>query len=307
MNLPTLKKPVIARQTLELIAQKIEEDQGAAFRGWQRKFMPLMGDAYDDSPHEPRSHLGASVIGNECAREIFYSWRWAQAKKASAKMIRLWNRGHLEEARFLAILKTIGCDVWHQTPEGQQYRIIGYRGHFGGGCDAIVRGIPEMPTIPILGEFKTHNAKSFDELEDKGVRAAKFTHYVQMSLYMQGLHLSHALYLAVNKNTDELYAEIVEFDEQVANRFGNRSAEIIEAKEIPRRISESPMFWKCKFCDFHKLCHDRRMKPEANCRTCKHSAIGDNGSWNCTRLQKTLSKSEQMAGCSLYSVHSSME
>lgn len=306
MNLFQVRKPVIASQTMAKIAQFIEQDQGARFRGLQKKYIPLMHDAFDDSPHEPRSHLGASLIGRECSREIWFGWRWAESKKAPAKMIRLWNRGHLEEGRMLAMLELIGCEVWHQTEDGKQFRIQDYRGHAGGGIDAVVRGIPEMPGVPVLGEFKTHNLKSFLELEDKGVRAAKFEHFVQMNVYMRKLNLSHSLYVAVNKNTDDLYAEIVERDDAVADRYIDRFKEIIEAETIPRRISESPAFWKCKFCDFSSVCF-KKSKPLANCRTCAHSKIADNGEWHCSKFQKTLSKVEQMAGCSGYTLHSAME
>lgn len=306
MNLFQVRKPVIASQTMAKIAHFIEQDQGARFRGLQKKYIPLMHDAFDDSPHEPRSHLGASLIGRECSREIWFGWRWAESKKASAKMIRLWNRGHLEEGRMLAMLELIGCEVWHQTEDGKQFRIHDYRGHAGGGIDAVVRGIPEMPDVPVLGEFKTHNLKSFLELEDKGVRAAKFEHFVQMNVYMRKLNLSHSLYVAVNKNTDDLYAEIVERDDAVADRYIDRFKEIIEAETIPRRISESPAFWKCKFCDFSSVCF-KKSKPLVNCRTCAFSQIADNGEWRCSKLQKTLSKVEQMAGCSGYTLHNAME
>lgn len=306
MNIPQLSRVRPATQTLDKINAMLEADQGAKYRGLLKKYMPLMGDAYDDSLPEPRSHMGASMIGRECAREIWYSWRWAANKNIPGRMVRLFNRGHLEEARMLALLEMIGCDVWHQDPSGKQFRITGYMGHFGGGTDGVIRGIPEMPDEAMLSEFKTANDKAFKELVDEGVRKAKFEHFVQMCIYMHGLKLRYALYISVNKNTDELYAEIIEIDQQIVERYHKRSEELILTTEAPKRLSESSAFWKCKFCDFQKICHDRRALPQINCRTCKLSKILPDGQWECTALQKVLTKSEQIAGCSLYTVHGSL-
>lgn len=306
MNVQLNPRVRIAALTLDAINNALELDQGAKFRGLLKKYMPLMGDAYDDSPVEARSHMGASMIGRECAREIWYSWRWAAAKKIPGRMTRLFNRGHLEEARMLALLEMIGCQVWHQDAEGKQFRITGYMGHFGGGTDGVIKGIPEMPEEPMLSEFKTSNTKAFKTLVDEGVRSAKFEHFVQMCIYMHGLNLRYAIYITVNKDTDDLYAEIVEIDHEIVTRYYNRSKELILATEAPKRISESSAFWKCKFCDFQKVCHDRRTLPQQNCRTCKLSRILPDGKWECTALQKVLTKSEQIAGCPLYTVHSSL-
>jgi hypothetical protein len=38
-------------------------------------------------------------------------------------------------------------------------------GHFGGSMDAVALGIPEAPKTWHLCEFKTHNAKSFADLQ----------------------------------------------------------------------------------------------------------------------------------------------
>jgi hypothetical protein len=47
-----------------------------------------------------------------------------------------------------------------------------------------------------LLEIKTHAKKSFDELAKKGVKEAKWQHYVQMQVYLKGLNLKQALYFA---------------------------------------------------------------------------------------------------------------
>lgn len=270
----------LAVKTLAAIEAALQIDQGAKYRGLLGKLMPLAGDAYSTKEDDWRDHLGASLIGRDCARELWYSFRWTTLTKFDGRMLRLFNRGHLEEPRMVALLEMIGCTVWQLTPEGKQFRISGHRGHFGGSLDSVMRGIPDLPEEAVLGEFKTHGEKSFTKLKEDGVQAAKWEHFIQMQIYMGKNDLKWALYVAVNKNTDELHMELVQFDEVQYKRYLDRSAMIIDAKEPPPRIGDSPGFFKCKFCSHSKVCHLEDL-PVKNCRTCLHSSVEDDGRWRC--------------------------
>ena len=308
--------PRIATQTLVTIAAHLERDQGAAYRRHLRHLMPQAEDAYRDEEDDFRSHLGASLIGRECARELWYSFRWTTKPSFDGRILRLFNRGHLEEPRMVALLLMIGCTVWQFDEEGNQFRIKGHKGHFGGGMDGVILGVPEIPDEPVLGEFKTHNDKSFQKLKGDGVREAKFEHYVQMQMYMGKNGFRWALYMAINKNDDELYAELVAFDQVTYDRFLDRSAMVIDAVEPPPRINNSPGWYKCKFCDFCPVCHGATM-PAKNCRTCRWSTPVDGGKWVCENPkvievlkeqgyhddQWELTKEAQLRGCDDYELH----
>lgn len=58
-----------------------------------------------------RGHLGASLIGNPCARALYYGFRWAGQEKFSGRMYRLFARGHAEEYRFRDYLELMGIKV----------------------------------------------------------------------------------------------------------------------------------------------------------------------------------------------------
>lgn len=288
-----------ATKTISAINTALEKDQGAKYREWLGKVIPHIGDAFDPEESTFRSHLGASLIGRECARELWYSFRWATDRKHEGRMIRLFNRGHLEEARFIAMLLMIGCQVYQQDAAGNQFRISHAQGHFGGSGDGIIIGVPDVPDQPVLGEFKTHNDKSFTQLIDEGVREYKFEHYVQMNCYMRKMGINYALYLAINKNTDELYGEIIIINPELADQFLDRGEKIVFAKEAPAKINESPGFYKCRFCDHRPVCHLKK-PPEINCRTCKHSNPIENGQWACTLHNTILTKEDQLKGCNEY-------
>lgn len=70
--------------------------------------------AYDDGP---RKHLGASLIGHDCSRYLWYVFRWCLHERHSGRQQRLFNRGHKEEARFIEWLEGIGAQVWAEDYE----------------------------------------------------------------------------------------------------------------------------------------------------------------------------------------------
>jgi len=155
---------------------------------------------------------------------------------------------------------------------------------------------PDFPGIWVLGEYKTHNDKSFRKVKKEGVKKAKPEHYVQMQIYMHYGELPFALYFAVNKNDDELYIEIVEYDRETAIRFIDRGGQIIYATEPPPRISESESWYVCRFCDHKEICH-RGQPKDKNCRTCVHSKPVADAAWLCTKFNYYLSEQEQRRGC----------
>lgn len=290
----------------EKLLKKFEEvmmaDQGASYRVNLQKVLPHIGDAYrgEDSPF--REHLGASIIGDKCARSIWYSFRWAKAPKFSGRLLRLFNRGHLEEGRLIALLLTIGVEVYQQDENGKQFRISDAGGHFGGSGDGVAVGIPDLPAgVPALLEFKTHSLKSFEKLKDEGVRSAKFQHFIQMQMYMRKMQLSVALYIGVCKNDDDLWPELVVLDTEIADQFLDRARNIIESRTPPARINNSPGWYECKWCDYYSICH-LKDTPARNCRTCKFAEARNDGKWYCNSNanSEVLSKEKQLTGCDLY-------
>jgi ribosomal protein S27E len=301
---------ILASKTMAAIDSAMTADQGAAFRGHLANLMPLAGDAYSTKQEDWRNHLGASLIGRECSRELWYSFHWATRNRFDGRMLRLFNRGHLEEPRMIAMLLTIGCQVWQVDANGKQFRVDGHRGHFGGSLDGVVLGIPEAPDQPVLAEFKTHGEKSFLKLQGEGVMKAKWEHFVQMQIYMGKNNLQLAIYMAVNKNTDELHAELVQFDQREYDRALARSVAIIEAVEPPPKLNPSPGFFKCKCCDHHKVCH-LGAAPAVTCRSCVHSRVEDDGCWRCSEPMADaaygdvidLDSTAQRAACDSYSLN----
>ena len=231
-----------------------------------------------DNGHRP--HLGASLIGHYCERYLWLVFRWAKAQSFEGRMLRLFETGKREESRIVENLKDIGCEVWADDGTGQ-YRVSALGGHFGGSMDAVVHRYHEAPVQHMPVEMKTHNAKSFKDLQTKKVQESKPMHWSQVQTYMGLTGMTGALYFAVNKDTDEIYTERVKFDPPAFDKIMARAERIIKANEPPLRISEDPSWFQCKNCNMALICHGTEA-PEVNCRTCAHSTPNTTtGDWDC--------------------------
>lgn len=159
-----------------------------------------------------------------------------------------------------------------------QIRISDCKGHFGGSTD----GIAEHPQYGrFLTEFKTQaTGKKFVELCEKGVKLVKPEHFAQMSMYGYKLGLQYAIYMAVNKNDDDLHVEVVELDWKLGEDLVRKAELIIFSETPPNGIGMSVAYFECGWCDMKGICHLNE-QPLRNCRSCKHSKPVDNAEWQC--------------------------
>ena len=253
--------------------------------------------AYEkDSGDGFRSHLGASIIGKECERALWYDFRWVTQAKHPGRLLRLFETGQLEEARLVSNLRATGATVLEVDPEtGRQFRVAAHGGHFGGSLDGIALNLLEAPKTWHVLEFKTHSKKSFNDLLSKKVQASKPQHYAQMQIYMHLTGISRTMYLAVNKDTDELYVERLEADRACAENLLSKAQRVIFAATPLPRISDDPSWYQCRLCDHAPVCHGKQAA-EINCRTCLHATPVE-GAWHCARHNKSLTEVDQRIAC----------
>jgi hypothetical protein len=245
-------------------------------------------DAYAQKTYNDgfRAHLGASVIGDDCARKVWYGFRWAVYPAHSGRELRLFNRGHREEARFIEYILGIGGRVWDKDPiTGKQYRVEGLvGGHFGGSQDSVI-GLPERYKLPpellFLGEYKTKGTGSgFAKLKEKGVMLTNPQHYDQMCTYGKNRGFHYCIYFSVNKNDDDLWIEVVPLDWNRADEVLRKATYIVTTNQPPPKISFDPTFYKCRMCEFHGPCH-KDTPLAVNCRSCINSYATADASWTC--------------------------
>lgn len=260
-------------------------------------------DAWHETHGEPpRPHMGCSMLGHACDRWLWIQFRWAVTPKFPGRVLRLFRRGHNEEATVVADLRAIGVDVQNT---GRNQKRVDFGAHVSGSVDGIIEsGLPGAPKARAILEIKTHGDKSFKDLQAKGVQASKPMHWVQMCVYGSGLNIQRALYVAVNKNTDEIYTEWLHLDAAVAEKAINRGRTIALSDRMPPPLSTDQTWYECKLCEAHSFCHSTKLTKEVNCRTCAHATATPESTWKCERHQADGIPVEfQRAGCECHALH----
>ena len=211
-----------------------------------------------------RSYLGASGIGNPCARAVQFDFAKVE-KNASrphppARILRIFQRGHHAEPLVVKWFRDAGYHLSDRNAKtGEQYRFKAAGGLFSGGCDGV---ITEGPGIkgPTLWELKCVNTKKFSTFVKKGVRLTEPKYFAQLQVYMAYFNLTEqpAIFTVLNSDSYELHIEEVKFDAQAAQYYSDRAVSIIadtNARSLAPRVSDDPDYFSCRFCDYSDVCH----------------------------------------------------
>lgn len=142
-----------------------------------------------------------------------------------------------------------------------------------------------------VAEIKTHSVKNFKKLTKDGVATAFPKHYAQIQGYMHLGGYDEAHYIAICKNDDSIYEEVVKADPAMGESLERKACRITQAATPPPG-DYNPSWWECRLCDYSGPCGGTPWPVEKNCRTCKH-ATPDNGVWYCEKNCKMLSPGDQ--------------
>ena len=107
---------------------------------------------------------------------------------------------------------------------------------------------------------------------------------------MGAMHIERTLYVAVNKNTDELYCERIKFNKDAYASLMKRAKKIITGHNA-QRCATRPEDYRCNMCSYKDVCwntEERLVMLEKgcaiDCRSCCHSKpiIDEDGArWSC--------------------------
>lgn len=243
-----------------------------------------------------RLHLGASQIGEDCQRLLWYSFRWCGEPKFDGRMYRLFDTGYNQEKRIITDLRQIGITVYDLHPNtGRQIHYEEYGGHFACNLDGVILGLHASPKTWHILECKSANTKNFNTLKKSGVAVANPKHYAQVQVCMAMAKLDRGYYISVCKDTDEIYAERIHLDKLFAKNLIECAGEIIFRDTPPTRISENPESLYCKWCEYSDICHNHKL-PLVSCRTCAHAYPSKDGSWVCNRTKEKINLCQQIGG-----------
>jgi len=200
----------------------------------------------------PRRYIGASILGDPCARRVAYAWRGETGEPLEGLALRIFETGHAFERLLAEWIERAGFDLRTLDPEtGEQFAFSD--GPIAGHADGIIVGGPTLGfAFPVLWEAKGLGNRSWSDLVKSGLRLSKPIYYGQVSLYMAYLDLAACLFTALNKNTSEIYHELVPADPAEAQRLVDLAVNIVRGW-MPPRFSAEPTRY-CTFCEYRDSC-----------------------------------------------------
>ncbi|MBV2144857.1 PD-(D/E)XK nuclease family protein [Falsochrobactrum sp. TDYN1] len=220
----------------------------------------------------PRSYLGGSRLGQPCERALQYEFTATPKDEGagfSGQTLRIFAIGHALEDLAIRWLRAAGFDIYTRKgnrPDGEQLGFSVAGGRVRGHVDGIIAAGPEGfdLAVPALWECKTMNAKNWRACVKNGVAKSKPAYASQIAVYqaymepqVPGISAAPALFTAINKDTAELYHELVPFDAERAQTASDRAVRILAATdtgELLPRISTTSDFFECRFCPWAERC-----------------------------------------------------
>lgn len=215
--------------------------------------------------HPRREYLGASAIGHQCSRNLWYSIQKEIPRKpldaTNLKRIQDGHAGELVMAQRLRAVK--GIELWTHQDNGEQIGGSLFDGRFQWHVDGVILGLLQAPKTPAVWEHKQVGEKGFSKfnklkasLDEKQVLAEwEPRYFAQAQIYMYLLELTRH-YLTVATPGGREYASCrTEINKPMARQLIDKAQRIIEAKSAPEKVSNTPDFYVCRYCEFADICH----------------------------------------------------
>ncbi len=209
-----------------------------------------------------RLYLGASRLGVACERQLQFEYAQAPVdygRDFQGRILRIFERGHLNEESMVTWLRGAGFDLRTHKANGEQYGFSVAEGRLQGHIDGVFVDGPDGFAYPALWESKCLGAKSWRDVEKKGLAISKPVYAAQVAVYQAylDLHEHPAIFTAVNADTMEIYAELIPFDAALAQRMSDRAVRVITATEAQEQLPRAyldPTHFECKFCSYAERC-----------------------------------------------------
>lgn len=116
----------------------------------------------------------------------------------------------------------------------------------------------------MLWECKALNNKSWKDTQKRGLVLSKPVYAAQIAIYQAYLDgavpsvaSNPALFTAINKDTAELYIELLPFDAALAQKMSDRAVNILQAcdaHELLPRIANDSAHHVCTMCAWQDRC-----------------------------------------------------
>ena len=211
----------------------------------------------------PRNYLGASLIGNPCSRQIWYSYKAAPKKPFEAETLWNFEDGHRTEDLIAARLRLLpNIELWTHKDDGSQYGFEALGGKFKGHIDGVIRGLIQAPKALHIWENKCSAEKKYNEFQSlKAKHGEKQTlknwnenYFIQAQLYMHFLQIDRHYMTVAKAGGRDIDSCRTEYQPEIAEKAIDKADKIINAQSEPMRISENADYFICRWCDYADIC-----------------------------------------------------
>lgn len=223
----------------------------------------------ENATREKRRYLGGSRLGVACERALQFEYADAPVDLGAefpGRTLRIFEVGHALEDLAIRWLRLSGFDLYTRRKDGEQFGFSVADGRIQGHLDGVIANAPPDLglTFPMLWECKSMNDKNWRDTVKKGVAVTKPVYAAQIATYqaymepaIPGIASNPALFTAINKDTQEIWSELVPFDGGLAQSMSDRAVRVIratDAGELLPRVATEPGYYECKYCAWANRC-----------------------------------------------------
>lgn len=223
----------------------------------------------ENATREKRRYLGGSRLGVACERALQFEYADAPVDLGAefpGRTLRIFEVGHALEDLAIRWLRLSGFDLYTRRKDGEQFGFSVADGRIQGHLDGVIANAPPDLGLafPMLWECKSMNDKNWRDTVKKGVAVTKPVYAAQIATYqaymepaIPGIASNPALFTAINKDTQEIWSELVPFDGGLAQRMSDRAVRVIcatDAGELLPRVASEPGYYECKYCAWANRC-----------------------------------------------------
>jgi len=224
-----------------------------------RRIHAALSERRDIEAIERAKRVSLSQIG-KCARAQWASLHGVpEENPPEGRILVLFDLGSAVEDHIVKLLWQAGFELSSIDDEtGKQYEVSGFGGKVLGHLDGLIRFKKSQGEADwALLEIKSANAKKYAELELAGSYAQWNPVYGdQVQVYMGAKDLQQALVIVENKDTSDLYVEVIDFDQTRFTELWHKAADIASSTKILDRPAEAKSQYcgYCKWCGVNKWC-----------------------------------------------------
>lgn len=209
-------------------------------------------------------YIGASKIGHECARHIYFDMIGAPQDPPHA----VWGDsgllaaedGHRSEPIMAERLRMVaGIELHTHQPNGQQWGFDW--GFMKGNYDGVIKGIIQAPLTFHIWDHKRANQKKFDKLrklvkEDEKTSLQNWDsgYYAQQVIYMDAEDITRSYLTCSTNGFADITSVRTNANPKFAKGLRDKAKRIKDMTEPPERIHPEKSAPACMFCPHKGAC-----------------------------------------------------